>query len=379
MSLPIQRTVVCMYDGFGMDYFEISPMPEMKRMAREGLAKRGRAIFPTLTNANNVSICCASWPAEHGVTTNCYFDEAAGKARFLEDPDFILAPTIFQRFHQQGVRSALLTCKAKTLKLLSGYADFSVAAEEPGPEVLERYGPPPPMYSSEVNYWLWEIVLDLLKSRPDLGLIYVHTTDYPMHMWAPEEALSLEHLAKLDELLASARDVAPDAMFLITADHGMNPKSRCVDLRRTCAAAGFELRFAVSPVADRLLKHHRGFGGVSYVYVNSERDLSKIQAFLCDLPGVDDALARQEAARRFHLMPERIGDLVILGDRDTVFGDLEGPDEQLAAGYRNHGSIYEEDIPLILYGYDGPLPSAADLQMNFDLTRWLCRTVLRGT
>ncbi|MHB8066554.1 MAG: alkaline phosphatase family protein [Desulfobaccales bacterium] len=378
MNRYSQRTVVCMYDGFGMDYFEMSPLPVMKRLGREGLVKRGRAVFPTLTNANNISICCAAWPAEHGVTTNCYFDEAAGKARFLEDADFILAPTIFQRFRQQGVRSALLTCKAKTLKLVGGHADLAVAAEEPSPEVVQRYGPPPPMYSAEVNYWLWEIALDLLQSHPDFGLIYVHTTDYPMHMWAPEESCSLDHLARLDDLLGAARDIAPDAMFLITADHGMNPKKRCLDLRKTCATAGLQLRFAVSPVADRLLRHHRGFGGVSYVYVHAAGDLHQVQAFLADLPGVDDALSRPEAARRFHLLPARIGDLVILAAKDTVFGDLAGPDEELAAGYRNHGSLYEEDIPLILYGYDGALPLDAELQTNFDLTRWLCRTRLKG-
>jgi len=46
---------------------------------------------------------------------------------------------------------------------------------------------------------------------------------------------------------------------------------------------------------------------------------------LSKLAGVDEVLARQAAAHRFHLMPDRIGDLVILADIDTVFGDLEGP------------------------------------------------------
>jgi phosphonoacetate hydrolase len=156
----------------------------------------------------------------------------------------------------------------------------------------------------------------------------------------------------------------------------MNPKKRCLDLQQTCAAAGMPLRFAVSPVADRLVKHHRGFGGVSYVYVHSEGDLSRVQSFLRGLPGVDEVLPRREAAPRFHLMPERIGDLVVLAGRDTVFGDLDSTDEELAPGYRNHGSLYEEDVPLILYGFDGSLPLPSELQMNFDLTRWLCRTLL---
>jgi len=40
-------------------------------------------------------------------------------------------------------------------------------------------------------------------------------------------------------------------------------------------------------------------------------------------------------------MPERIGDLVVVADRHTVFGDLTTPSEELGEGYRNHGSLYE--------------------------------------
>lgn len=91
------RVVVVLVDGFGLDYWDGTPLPGLKRMAAEGVFRRGRAIFPALTNANNVSLATGAWPAEHGVTTNCYFDEATGEARFLEDPTFILAPTLFQR------------------------------------------------------------------------------------------------------------------------------------------------------------------------------------------------------------------------------------------------------------------------------------------
>ena len=371
-----QRAVVCLYDGFGYDYYERSPLPIMKGLAAEGIAKRGRAVFPTLTNANTISLCCATWPSEHGVTTNCYFDEASGTARFLEDRAFILVPTIFQRFREAGVSSALLTCKAKTLKLVGEESAIAVAAEEPAPEVVSRYGAPPPMYSTEVNRWLWTIAVDLLRTRPDLGLMYVQTTDYPMHMWGPDEAKSLDHMAMLDELLEEARAVAPDALFLITADHGMNPKTRCLDLEKICANHGIRLRFSVSPVADRLVVHHRGFGGVSYVYLHSEEEHADVEAFLRGLKGVEEVLSRPEAAERFHLMPERIGDLVVLADRNTVFGDLKAPVEDLGPGYRNHGSLYEEEVPLILFGADGKTPSSEALSMNFDLTRWLCRTVL---
>ena len=40
-----QRNVVCLYDGFGHDYFERSPLPVMKRMAQEGIGTQSPGRF----------------------------------------------------------------------------------------------------------------------------------------------------------------------------------------------------------------------------------------------------------------------------------------------------------------------------------------------
>ena len=48
-------------------------------------------------------------------------------------------------------------------------------------------------------------------------------------------------------------------------------------------------------------------------------------------------------------MPSRIGDLVVLGDRETVFGGLETETEKLAADYRSHGGLSEARVPIVVY------------------------------
>jgi len=57
------------------------------------------------------------------------------------------------------------------------------------------------------------VAVDLLKHRPDIGLIYVHSTDYPMHMWPPEASDSQAHMIRLDALIGDAVSMAPDAAF----------------------------------------------------------------------------------------------------------------------------------------------------------------------
>jgi phosphonoacetate hydrolase len=366
---PRQRCIVAMVDGFGLDYYRAAPMPTLKALAREGLFREGQALFPTLTNANNLSIVCGAPPSVHGVTTNCYLDETTGQARFLEDPSFLMAPTLFQRVRVEGKKCALLTCKAKTLGILAPEVDFGLAAQEPDPTIVARYGPPPDIYSREVNDWLWMVALDLLAKRPELAVIYVHTTDYPMHRWAPEEAESQVHLARLDEALAELRHLAPDAALLLTADHGMNAKTECLDLARFLAQAGMPIRAAISPVADRLVAHHQGYGGVSYIYLQKKSDLEAACALLETLPGVDEVLPRAEAALRHQLMGSRIGDLVVGAAPKTVFGSLEVDWKPLTPGYRNHGSRFESAVPLVAFNPEGSLPPPASLQYNFDLTR----------
>jgi phosphonoacetate hydrolase len=368
-----QRVVIVMIDGFGPDYLEASEMPVLKGLMARGLSKTVRGVMPSVTNVNNASIACGVWPEVHGITGNSFFDESKGEAEYMESADYLLSPTIFQRAARRGVKSALLTSKKKTAALLSRGTEIAIAAEAPTAEQVSRYGQAPPIYSREINYWLWEAAVDLLKNRPDIHLLYVHTTDYPMHTWPPSAPESKEHLVKLDALIGRAVTAAPDAAFLITADHGLNAKTRCWDLARACKNRGLELRFALSAERDRYVKHHRNTGGTGWVWLKSPEDAPRAIEIIRGLQGVESVLTRQEAARRFHLMPERIGELVVLGDKETVFGEMETEFEALPPTLRTHGSLHETEVPLIIYNASGTLPPADRLQYNFDMTRDLYR------
>jgi phosphonoacetate hydrolase len=160
---------------------------------------------------------------------------------------------------------------------------------------------------------------------------------------------------------------------LITADHGMSAKTRCWDLEKACKNRGLEIRFALSAERDRYVKHHRTFGGTGWVWLKSPSDASSAMRIIKGLKGVEAVLTRDEAARRFHSMPDRIGELVVLGDKDTVFGELETESEDLLPTFRTHGSLHESEVPLVIYNASGNLPRAVDVRYNFDITRSLFR------
>ena len=365
-----QRAVVLMCDGFGVEYLDRSPMPILANWRKQGLFRRVQCTMPSVTNTNNASICCGVWPDRHGITGNSYFDPRTGREEYMETADLVMAPTLFQRAAKHGVKSALLSSKKKTTTLLPAGAEVVLAAETPTQDWVERLGPAPDIYSREINYWLLTAAIDLLKRRRDIGCLYVHTTDYPMHTWPPEARESLEHLARLDQLFGEATAAAPDAVFLLTADHGMNHKTRCWDLEKACAQRGRPIRIAISVDRDKYVKHHRGYGGVAWVYCNRASEIDGLAKVLAGLQGVEAVLTRSEAAKRYHLMASRIGDLVVLGDRDTVFGELDSESEPLPAEYRAHGSLHEMDVPVVIYNAQQRI-GAENIQYNWQLASGL--------
>lgn len=361
-----------MFDGFGVDYLEQSDTPTLRRWQRDGLYKQVKAVVPTVTNANNASICCGAFPKEHGITGNSYLDTSTGREEYMEAADLLMAPTLFERAAKLGVRSALLSSKKKTISLLSRGTTLALTPEEPSAEWVDRLGPAPPIYSREINYWTFRAAIYILKHQPEIQCLYVHTTDYPMHTWAPDAPESKEHVKTIDTLLGEASAAAPDAAFLLTADHGMNHKTRAYDLDRTLAASGIPIRMSISPERDRYFKHHRGLGGSAWVYLNHPDDKKKVVEALSRLAGVESVLSREEAAEKFSTYGPRIGDLCVFGDRNTVFGEMDQPSTELPSNYRSHGSMYELDIPLFVFNAAG-VPPKSYFEHNRDLTRWLYR------
>ena len=63
--------------------------------------------------------------------------------------------------------------------------------------------------------------------------------------------------------------------------------------------------------------------------------------------------------------------MVVLGDPETMFGDLDTACEALPPTYRAHGSLHEMALPLIIYNYAGDLPPTDRFQTNKDLLHFL--------
>jgi phosphonoacetate hydrolase len=63
------------------------------------------------------------------ITGNVYFDEKQQKEVYIEDPSILLKPSLFQKAHERGIKTALLSVKKKTIDVLGKYADYTLCPE----------------------------------------------------------------------------------------------------------------------------------------------------------------------------------------------------------------------------------------------------------
>ena len=357
-----RKILVLCIDAFGPDYLRASDTPALDHIAATGSLTLGRSVIPSVTNVNNVSLITGAPPRVHGITSNYHLDPASGREDYMESPDFLRCDTLLQRAQQRGMSTALLTSKEKLLRLLGAGADYALAAEEPDAEMIRKVGPARDIYSAGINVWLLKALRVVLRDM-DPDVVYCATTDYMMHKHAPESGASRQHMHDLDAVIGDILQDMPGREVYVTADHGMSAKRRGVDVQKALAAGGIAAR-ALPIIKDRYVAHHSNLGGSCYVYLGSEDSRADAISLLEQTPGIEQVLARVEAAAAHDLAADRIGDLFVLGDQHTVCGEFETVTAEV--NVRSHGSRHEGEVPILVSG-----GQAVTYQSNYDVVAHL--------
>jgi phosphonoacetate hydrolase len=367
-TAPKQPTVVICVDGCEPDYIAqavaAGRMPTMKRWLREGTALIADCVVPSFTNPNNLSIVTGAPPSVHGICGNYFFDTASGTEVMMNDPKWLRAPTILAALAEADARVAVVTAKDKLRRLLghrmrgicfsSEKADQATEDENGIADVLPLVGMPvPDVYSAELSEFVFAAGVRLLAARrPDV--LYLSTTDYVQHKHAPGDADANRFYAMLDRYLADLD--AAGAVVALTADHGMNGKVRLdaspnvIYLQdRIDEWLGPGRSRVILPITDPYVVHHGALGSFATIYLPANA-VGDLRSRLLALPGVEVVLPREEAAVRFELPADRIGDLVVVAERSVVLGTAASRHDlsQLELPLRSHGGISEQRVPLVL-------------------------------
>ena len=219
--------------------------------------------------------------------------------------------------------------------------------------------PLPSVYSADLSEFVFAAGVALMTTRrPDV--MYLSTTDYVQHKHAPGTPGANAFYAMMDGYLAQLD--AMGCVIALTADHGMNAKVAMDGtpdviylqdwfdawLGKALPDAGAAR--VILPITDPYVVHHGALGSFATVYLPAGVDAAGVCRRLGALKGMEVVLPRAEAAARFELPADRIGDVVAVSERFTVIGTSRSRHDlsALDAPLRSHGGISEQRVPLVV-------------------------------
>jgi phosphonoacetate hydrolase len=386
---PQAPTVVVCVDGcepaYVDDAIDAGVAPALRRFRERGTSRLSRAVVPSFTNPNNLSIVTGVPAAVHGISGNYFWDAAAGQEVMMNDPRFLRCPTVLAELSRAGARTVVITAKDKLRRLLGhGLSGVCFSSEKASEVTKAEHGiervtdlvamPIPDVYSAELSEYVLAAGLELLRrERPDV--MYLSLTDYVQHKHPPGDPVARAFYAMLDRYFdAFDRE---GAVLGITGDHGMNAKVKPDGTPNVVylaplveALAGPGAFRVILPITDPYVVHHGALGSFATVYLDRLADVGPLIERLRATAGVAGAWDRAEGCRRFELPEDRMGDVLVVGDRHTVLGkapaahDLSLLEEPL----RSHGGPTEETVPFIV---NRPLsatwPTGRGELRNFDM------------
>jgi phosphonoacetate hydrolase len=391
----VPAVAICL-DGCEPAYLEVAIaeglMPTLKRIRETGTDRLAHSVIPSFTNPNNLSIATGRPPSVHGICGNYLYEPETGQEVMMNDVRFLRAPTVFAKFHEAGARVAVVTAKDKLRALLgaglafgeeraicfsSERSDKATKAENGIENASKWLGRPvPEVYSADLSEFVFAAGVKLLKEwRPDV--MYLSTTDYIQHKFAPEQQGAKDFYAMFDRYLAELD--ALGAAIVVTADHGMKPKHKADGTPAVIYVQdvldgwlGKDAARVILPITDPYVVHHGALGSFATAYLPEGADRAAIMARLAALPGMTLVIDRDAAVRRFELPADRIGDIVMISGETMTIGtsahrhDLAALKEPL----RSHGGLTEQEVPFIV-NRRIDLPDAPVLR-NFDAFLYAC-------
>jgi phosphonoacetate hydrolase len=374
-AIPQRPVAVICLDGCDPDYLAVGlaagELPAFARIARDGFAGEALSAMPSFTNPNNCSLVTGVPPAAHGVSGNFYLDRRTGETVMVTGDKELRAPTILAAMAVAGVPTAVVTAKDKLRAALAkglpiGANGIAISAQNAAAAREQTHGigdltglvgrAEPEQYSADLSFFVLDAGVRLLEAGR-ARLLYLSLSDYVQHRYAPQESEAREFHRAVDARLGRLMDLG--AVVAATADHGMHDMAKPDGTSNVIfvgdvldAAFGAGSCRVICPITDPFVRHHGALGGFVRVHIAPGGPSARaVVAHLAGLPGVEQALERAEACRRYDLAPEMEGDVTVIAVRGVALGaraaehDLAGlAGERL----RSHGGAAEQRVPFLL-------------------------------
>jgi phosphonoacetate hydrolase len=365
--------VICL-DGSQKEYLDIASKenltPNLDKIINEGEFILAHSAIPSFTNPNNISIVTGQPSAVHGICGNFFYTPSTGEEVMMNDPQYLRAPTIFQKFYEQGAKIAVITAKDKLRSLLGNGLKFNenkaicFSSEKSDQTTLEQNGiekvnewletPVPEVYSQDLSEFVMKAGVKILNEfKPDI--MYLSTTDFIQHKYEPGHEIANRFYQMFDHHIGLLND--NDISLVITADHGMKAKTNFDGepnaifledlLNKKFPQENFKV---ILPITDPYVVHHGSLGSFAMIYVENQELIPHVLEEIKKIPEIEEVLNKQDACKTYHLPEDRSGDIVCMSSESFTIGSSKSKHDlsSLKEPLRSHGGLHEREVPFII-------------------------------
>lgn len=360
------RLLLISIDGLAHFYWSdpLARMPVLRGLAERGAVADGMAtVFISTTWPSHVSLVTGVGPRAHGVVANHILNRATGRAEdFTGDPvydaaDLVKAPTIYDRAHAAGLRTAAIdwpaTRHAASLDFnLPFFKNQQIFETHTAPAVwaeLRELGYPierqgewaelPRRFLKDAM--VADLAADVLRRHaPDMLLVHFLCADSHQHLYGPRSPEAYWAIAYIDGLVgrvlaALGGEGLDRTSVVVVSDHGFLPVTREIRPNVRLRRRGLLRLDAAGNLADaeaRFVMNH----GAGWVYAVGDGDRARLardlRGELAGLEGVSAVWTPEEYGALGLPTPAenpRAGDLLLEAEPGYFMVDQMTGEEEL--------------------------------------------------
>lgn len=258
LSTPLDRllagqvaeplVIMISMDGIRHDYLDKADLPGFKRMQQDGLRVRQMyPVFPSNTFPGHVSLATGTYPEQHGIIDNTFYDKKRRKVFDKREAfDWIEAEPLWISVVRQGKRSAVYYWLGSEGQWNDQNATYFKTPFKTVGNELEKI--------QQIIQWM-DMPAD---KRPQLIMSYWHGADGVGHDHGPEHPAVLKALKAQDKYLQQVIKAIDDrkawgyTTLILTSDHGMTEAGRNIDLAALLKQGGFSAYYRKSSALAHL-------------------------------------------------------------------------------------------------------------------------------
>lgn len=372
-GIPKSTAIVICLDGSQKEYFEEASKsnltPNLDSLISSGENLLANSAIPSFTNPNNISIVTGRPSSVHGICGNFFYTPSTGEEVMMNDPQFLRAPTIFQKYYEQGAKIAIVTAKDKLRTLLSHGLNFidsraicfsseksdQATKNENGIENINEWlgMDVPDVYSQGLSEFVMAAGVKLLHEfNPDI--MYLSTTDFIQHKYAPGDAVANKFYAMFDKYIGQLN--INDNSIIITADHGMQPKSKADGSPNAIylqdildKKLGNDVSKVILPITDPYVVHHGALGSFATIYLKDKSKIDEAMEEIKKIQEIEIVVTNEVGCKDYDLPNDRMGDIICMTSKYMTIGSSERAHDlsKLKEPLRSHGGLHEREVPFI--------------------------------